>query len=107
MLNIICPSHHDRSSSCSQNLGVHATCATSRNLKKTQTCVAKQSKFFSGNLEETQNLCACATCVTSGNPKETQNLCACVTHVTSGNPEESQIFEMDDTLDWDRSFEIA
>jgi len=69
--------------------------------------VAKQSKFFSGNLEETQNLCACATCVTSGNPKETQNLCACVTHVTSGNPEESQIFEMDDTLDWDRSFEIA
>jgi hypothetical protein len=34
-------------------------------------------------------------------------LCASATRVTSGNPEESQIFEMDDTLDLDRSFEIA
>jgi len=51
LLNIICPSLRDIASSCSQNLGVHATCATSRNLggkkeKKNQTCVAKQPKLF-------------------------------------------------------------
>jgi hypothetical protein len=54
LLNIICPSLRDIASSCSQNLGAHATCATSRNLGGggNQTCVANQPKLFQEILEK-------------------------------------------------------